>query len=427
MTGLLSTSGSQFEDWTAAYRLFSETRLDPAALFSGIRAACLEQIPADAPLCLSIDDALLPKTGPKIPGVGWRRDPQGPPFQTNLIRAQRVLQLSAVVPLAGSVAVRGVPVDFRHVPTPPKLAAGASAAQTQEHGKVRNQYNLSTRATEELRALQPSFGGRTPIVLSDARFTTKRFLAGLPAGVSLIGRVRKDARLFYPPTTQPARGRKRVYGDPCPTPEQVRKDEEHFPWHTVRIHAAGADHDCRIKVVEGVLWVPGGPKLLRLIVIAPLAYRPRQGAKLLYRDPAYLLCTHPTLSPQQIVQFYFWRWDIEVNFRDEKTLLGVGQAQVWNEQSCQTVPAFQVAAYSLLLLAATQINHADLLPPPKWRARQLPERISAQRLIQNLRYEVWGRGLGLTNFSGFSSSVPSPQKPDKLAAALPSAVLYAQN
>ena len=429
MTGLLSTSGSQFQDWTAAYRLFSQSRLEPAALFSGIRSVCRQQRPDSAPFCISIDDSLLPKTGPKIPGVAWRRDPQGPPFQANLIRAQRVLQFSALVPLPGSSAVRGIPIEFLHAPTAPKLAASASAEQKQEHKKLSDQLNLATRAINEIKRMQADFGARRPILLSDARFTTHRFLTGLPAHTALVGRIRKDAKLFYPPTQaeQPRRGRKRRYGARCPTPDQIRQDDRSVAWQTVAIHAAGGDHNCRIKVVDGVLWAPAGPKPLRLVIIAPLSYRPRKGARLLYRDPAFLICTDLTLTAEQIVQFYFWRWDIEVNFREEKTLLGVGQAQVRNIDSCESLPAFQVAAYSLLLLAASRINNTDLLPLPKWRAGQQPERVSAQRLIQNLRFEVWGRGLGLSNFSGFCAASDSSLKPEKLAAALPSAVLYAQN
>jgi len=427
VTGLLSTSGSQFRDWSSAYRLFSESRLDPETLFAGIRSACREQIPETAPLCLSVDDSLLPKSGTKIPGVGWRRDPQGPPFQTNLIRAQRVLQFSALVPLEGA-AVRGIPVDFVHAPTPPKPSARASTEQKQEYQKQAEQCNLATRAIAALKRIQESFGDRHPIVLSDARFTTKRFLTNLPGNARLIGRIRKDARLFYPALQQPARGRRRCYGDPCPTPDQIRQDDERFPWQTVRIHAAGADHDCRIKVLDRVLWAPAGPqRILRLVIIAPLRYRPRKGACLLYRDPAFLICTDLSLSPQQMVQFYFWRWDIEVNFREEKTLLGVGQAQVRNEESCQTLPAFQVATYALLLLASTGVNNTDLLPLPKWRAGQQPERISTQRLIQNLRCDVWGRGLGLTNFSGFCPESASMQKPEKFTSSVAAAVLYAQN
>jgi hypothetical protein len=147
----------------------------------------------------------------------------------------------------------------------------------------------------------------------------------------------------------------------------------------------------------------------------------------LYREPAFLICTDPKLSADQVVQYYFWRWDIEVNFREEKSLLGVGQAQVRNQQSCDSLPAFQVAAYSMLLLAAALSGYRDQLPPPKWRAHQKPERISAQHLIQNLRFEVWGRGLGIFNSSGFSSVSPPTQNPEKFTQALPSALFYALN
>ncbi len=77
------------------------------------------------------------------------------------------------------------------------------------------------------------------------------------------------------------------------------------------------------------MWRPAGThQVLQLIVIAPLAYRLRQGSKLLYRKPAFLLCTDENLDPQVVIETDVWRWDIEVNFREEKTLLGVGQAQV---------------------------------------------------------------------------------------------------
>jgi hypothetical protein len=422
LTGLLTTSGAQFQDWTAAYRLFSRQRLDPAQLFAGIRSACLEHLDPAAPLCLSVDDSLLPKGGLKIPGGAWHRDPQGPPFQTNLVRAQRVLQFSCLLPVPGSAAVRGVPIDFLHAPKPPKLKTDATAEQQQAHAELSKELNLATRAHRQLHAFRAQFGERRVVLLSDARFTTKTFLSGWPANTTLIGRIRKDAKLFSAPLTQPATGRPRIYGPALPTPEQLRQDPA-VAWDTVAVHAAGADHQCRVKTATDVRWRPAGALPLRLVVIAPLAYRSRKGARLLYRDPAYLICTDLDLPLAQIVQSYFTRWDIEVNFREEKTLLGVGQAQVRNETSCQAVPAFQVAAYALLLLAALRAT-GDLLPPPKWSPHVPPERVSAQRLLQNLRFQVWGRGVA--SFSGFSPPPPSAQNPEKLLNTFSSAVFYAQ-
>jgi hypothetical protein len=204
----------------------------------------------------------------------------------------------------------------------------------------------------------------------------------------------------------------------------LRQDES-IPWETIAVHAAGADHQCRVKSLADVRWRPAGARPLRLIVIAPLAYRSRKGARLLYRDPAYLISNDPDLPLAHIVQWYFTRWDIEVNFREEKTLLGVGQAQVRNPASCQTVPALQVASYALLLLAALRTT-GDLLPPPKWQQHTKSERVSAQRLLQNLRFQVWGRGLGLSSFSAFSPPPPGAQNPQKLLHSLPSAIFYAQ-
>jgi len=51
---------------------------------------------------------------------------------------------------------------------------------------------------------------------------------------------------------------------------------------------------------------------LRAMVIAPFGYRPRKGSKLLYRQPAYLICTAPDLALEQFIQYYLWRWDVEM-------------------------------------------------------------------------------------------------------------------
>ena len=53
-----------------------------------------------------------------------------------------------------------------------------------------------------------------------------------------------------------------------------------------------------------------------------------------------------------MLQAYFDRWQIEVNHREQKDTLGVGQAQVRSPVSVPRHTAFAVAAYSALLLAA---------------------------------------------------------------------------
>jgi hypothetical protein len=439
VTGLLSTCGLQFQDWSAAYRLFSQPRLSTGHLFTGVRTAAAALIPDSEPLCISMDDSLFRKTGTKIHGVGWRRDPLGPKFQVNLVRAQRFLQFSLAVPHSEhSPAVRMIPIDFLHCPTAVRPRKNASEEEQAQYRQAQRVMNLSSQASTRLAALcagLPKISQQQPRpvhLLVDGQYTNRTVLKHLPAQTTLLGRIRKDAKLYYlptPATEAGPRGRRRQYGTLAPTPEQIRTADQH-PWQTISVFACGAQHDCRVKVVTGLLWrTAGASRLLKLVVIAPLHYRLRAGSKLLYRQPAFLICTDPAVDTQQIVQQYMWRWDIEVNFREEKSLLGVGQAQVRTPESNQSLPAFLIATYALLLLAAMratpQQSPETLLPRSKWSARLKPQRTSTQRLIHHLQAEVWGRGIGVYhNFSHFSPPVAASAKPEKLTSSLSSALLY---
>lgn len=213
----------------------------------------------------------------------------------------------------------------------------------------------------------------------------------LPDNTALIGRIRKDARLFAPPESEqaPRRGRRRWYGAALPTPEQIRQDES-IPWQAVEAFAAGKRHLFDIKRIPAARWAGTGEHTVSIVIVRPLAYRLCKGHPLLYRNPAYLLCTDPELSLERLLQAYLWRWEIELNFRDEKTVLGVGQAQVRKAPSTESVPALLVAAYAFLLLAGTAENIAQThLPNPKWRRPNPTERISTQQMLALLRAGLW--------------------------------------
>ena len=128
MTGLLTTCGAQFRDWTSSYRLFSHDRLPAATLFAVVRRAVVAALPPAAPVRACLDDSLLRRAGLHTPGVGWRRDPLGPHFQTNFVRAQRFLQTSLLLP-TGEGTCRVIPVAFRHAPTPAKPGKKARPPQ----------------------------------------------------------------------------------------------------------------------------------------------------------------------------------------------------------------------------------------------------------------------------------------------------------
>jgi hypothetical protein len=437
VTGLISTCGQEFDDWTSAYRLFSHHRLPIADIFGVIRNHVLDQLPAHAPLCVAMDDSLLRKSGQRIPGTAWRRDPTGPHFRPNFIWAQRFLQISADLPLPDGDH-RMIPIFLQHAPTPRKPSSKAPASDWTAYREASRQAALPMvgyRALKELRrSIDATPGGRARrlIAVVDGGYTNRRVLRNLPSLTTLIGRIRKDAKLYFLPQAPPQAkrpGRPRRYGAPAPTPEALRIDDS-VTWQTIPITIAGTVHPMRVKILRNLLWRTAGlGHQLQLVVIAGLGYRLRKGSKVLYRQPAYLICTDSQLDVAILLQDFVRRWDIEVNFREEKTLLGVGQAQVRNPNSVHTVPAFQVACYAMLLLAMLQVCKAsptgNTLPSPKWAAPQPKARLTAQRAISQLRAEVWGQALGLTNFSDFVASAPPTANPQNLSSQLASAIIYA--
>ena len=434
MTGLITTSGSQFQDWSATYRLFSEDRLPLPAMFSVVRRAVAAELPAGAPLRVVLDDTLLRRAGHKTPGVTWRRDPLGPRFQTNFVRGQRFLQFSAAMPI--QEGYRMTPIALLHTPTPQKPSRKASPEELAKYRKDVRDSRIALRASQQIAQLRKDLDGdeggkqRTLLLAFDGGYTNSTVLKTIPPHTTCIGRIRKDAKLCFTPDPARAKttGRRLRYGVPAPTPEQLRTDDSE-PWLVFPFVHSGKEHRLRFKRLRHVMWRAAGvAQLLQLIVIAPLAYRLRKGSKLLYREPAFLICTDPDLEPREIIEAYFQRWDIEVNFRDEKTLLGVGQAQVRHPSSVESAPGLTVASYAMLLVSAQRAfgdSRDGLLPQPKWAADNKLSRVPTQQLIHQLRAEVWGRGLGLDSFSGFASNLPTNTKPEKCSFPIQSAVFYA--
>lgn len=74
----------------------------------------------------------------------------------------------------------------------------------------------------------------------------------------------------------------------------------------------------KYKEHNKVYWKNGTKKKeVRLIVIGPTPYRLSKKKSLNYRQPAYLLTTDINTETSILIQKYFDRWQIEVNFREE--------------------------------------------------------------------------------------------------------------
>lgn len=190
-------------------------------------------------------------------------------------------------------------------------------------------------------------------------------------------------------------------------------------------YAAGKTHSFDVKVVGPVRWTGAGDRDLRLIIIRPLAYRPSKASPILYRNPAYIICTDHTLDLATILQAYLWRWEVEVSFRDLKTLIGLGEAQVRNQNSVVRLPAFLAAVYAYLQLAAIRAGlRCDAVALPKWRQSKPQSRCTTTQMISLLRTELWAKALRV-NLTDFVTRNPATHNPKQMLTDTAAAVIYA--
>jgi hypothetical protein len=402
LTRIIWTNGGQHRSWSAEYFLHSRCRWEPQQLFRSILKRALAHCPQRL-VGVALDDTRLRKTGRSIPQAFYQRDPLSPPFHLNLVLGLRFLQASLLVPLHrnAGVGARALPIRFEEVSRVKRPGKKATEEMKKQYKEAVKQKNLSrsfVQMGQQLRQeLDLAGGGHKVLVLAgDGSFCNRTCFGEIPERSVLLVRARKDAKLCF----RAPDGSRRFYATDKFTPEQVRQDQSR-DWKTTKIFYGGKRRKIRYKEVAEVYWQRGAKQRpLRLMVLAPTAYRKSHSKRLYYRDPAYLFTTDLHSSPKQLLQIYFDRWQIEVNHREEKDTLGVGQAQLWNVTSVPKQPVLAVAAYSALLLASLLAFGADrgaaYAQLPKWRRNA--RRPSCLDLVTLLRKELAQQPALLTPF-----------------------------
>jgi hypothetical protein len=402
---LISSCGLEQVDWSADYRVFSRSQWSHRRLFQPLITGVLDYFAFQDHITLAGDFTHLPKTGRHIPNVHCMRDPMSPAFHVNLIYGLRFVQYTVLVPLYrfgdGASSPRSIPVAFDEIPAPEKPGKRASAEEVAEYKKLRRSRNSSklalTSVVEMRRHFDEAGAGEKDLLLAlDGSFCNQVFFGTLPDRVELICRTRKDARLCF----GAPKGSRSFYDSKTFTPEEVRQDET-ICWQTCSIFHGGTWREVRYKEIPELYWRKGAKRRkVRLLVLAATAYRITKKARLYYRQPAYLLTTDLKRPVEVLVQAYFDRWQIEVNHREEKSNFGVGEAQVRNLHSVPRQPAFSVAVYAMMLLAALKTygdkRTHEYLPLPKWRRKA--RRPSCLDIVSQLRREMEPSGDKLLQF-----------------------------
>ena len=150
ITGLLHAAGGSFQDWSALYRVFSQSRLDSEALFAAVRRGVVAQLRPGEPLVVAQMIRCCPR-GTKTPGVAgdairWVVSDQPHPRPAGRRDRSRATRRRETRPGAAD------PHRFPTRATPPKPRQNAPCEERRSIGRRRA--SLARRGAARLHALR---------------------------------------------------------------------------------------------------------------------------------------------------------------------------------------------------------------------------------------------------------------------------------
>jgi hypothetical protein len=280
----------------------------------------LEQILTDTPrVLLAIDDSPTKRYGPKVQGAGIHHDPTPGPAGHPFCYGHIWVTLAVIVrhPAWGNI---GLPIWSWLYVRKCDLAKIPGKYGWTFQTKLEQAADLVLRAAETLQFL----GRKQLWVVTDGAYAMRPFVrAALDLGVTLVGRLRKDAALFDLPQREkhPRRGRKRKYGQ---RRLSLRKRAAHRQgWIDVPCTVYGQVVVKRVKTFMATHRTFGGA--IRVVIVEE------------HRGPQFFYCTDVNASVVEIIEAFADRSAIEQVFHDVKEVWGSGQQQVrnvWSNVAC---------------------------------------------------------------------------------------------
>jgi hypothetical protein len=220
-------------------------------------------------------------------------------------------------------------------------------------------------------------------VAADGQYAARQMVGGLPNGVNLVSRIRRDGRIYaLPPkrTRKGKRGPKPKKGKrlPCPKNMAVRRRNG---WRRITAYKQG-HQVCRLVFGITCLW----PHVCKYVPIRMVIVRDPAGKE----QDDFFFCTDATVPDQEIVQRYYDRWGVEDGILESKQYTGFESTQGW----CSTTVCRQAPLAMILVTlvkawyARCALHEPELLPPtmPWYSGKHHP---SFADMLTALRRVIW--------------------------------------
>jgi hypothetical protein len=281
------------------------------ALAERLLAVLLTRLHSGDRVLFALDDSPTKRYGPKVEGAGIHHNPTPGPADQKFLYGHIWVTISLVLrhplwhtvglPLLGAMYVRAK--DIVKIPS-------------RHHWEFRTKLQLAAEQVLKLGAVAMA-AGKAVWVVADGAYAKWPFLKPLrSAGVVVVSRLRKDARLLDLPKPPKKRGRgqPRKYGT---NRMHLRRRAAHpLGWETIECFIYGGLVTKTFKTFLATYRPARG--MIRVVIV-----KEASGCQ-------FFFCTDPDATPREIIEAFADRAVIEQDFHDVKEVWGAGQQQVRN-------------------------------------------------------------------------------------------------
>jgi hypothetical protein len=348
VTAVLSVLGRRDgTDFARFHDVLNRARWSGRSLARVLLRGLVAVFVADGPVVVGIDETIERRWGPKISARGIDRDPvrssRGHFVKASGLRWVSVMLL-APIPWAGRIW--GLPF---------LTALAPSERHARRAG--RRHKPLADWGRQLLLLTGRWLPGRRVIAVADTTYAVIELLAAVRHRLTMITRLRLDARLFDPPPPRRpgARGRRRVTGRRQPTLVQRLADPA-SRWGRVTVSQWYGDGRRELDILTGTaVWDhPGRRVPVRWVLVRDVVGE---------HDPQAFLCTDQEADVLDVLRGFVRRWAVEVTFAEVRRHLGVETQRQWSDKAiARTTPAL-LALFSLITLWAHDLVGRDRLDP----------------------------------------------------------------
>lgn len=388
MADILRTTGLTFcKQFSKYHRVFYGATWK-AIEGSRILLQLLLKFSPNKEICFIMDSTVERRKGPHIKGLGRKRDPVASTKSNKVLCIGQEWLVTAILvqfPWACLLCVWACP--FLSLLMPPEKPLRSSKNQSDLNGLKRHKKSTywARQVVFQLRrwlgkSIKCSLIADSAFACYDLAIACKRM------SISLITRLRIDARLFELPQAQVGRGRKRLVGKRIKLVD-ILKDSS-TQWIQEEVNWYGG----KTKIIEYTtgkhLWYAYGipPVAIHWVLI-------RDPEDQL--DPVVLMSTNLEHDPIWIIESFVSRWKLETTFEEVRRHLGYETQRHWGDLSVDRISPCMFASFSIICLCADSLSKTEEISPEA-TAWYKKKKITFSDALSAVRWSIFSKKL----FSG---------------------------